>query len=53
MTTMIQTRVGMRTARAALLLACGLVQSSFVHPILAAQRPSSLWLKDSFWRAEG
>ena len=29
----------MRTARAALLLACGLVQSSFVHPIIAAQRP--------------
>ena len=29
----------MRTARPALLLACGLVQSSFVHPIIAAQRP--------------
>ena len=29
----------MRTARGALLLACGLVQSSFVHPIIAAQRP--------------
>jgi pimeloyl-ACP methyl ester carboxylesterase len=29
----------MRTAGVALLLACGLVQSSFVHPIIAAQRP--------------